>query len=223
VQLQVDEAFQQSLLEEILPATCPEFEKATEDGTVFRIYRLGSLELRTVQEPGLPETLGVVFSDRKPAWNLKSANGPALVGGDEKIAKGKLYLEAVDGETRARLDQKWSSKTLDYCHYYLVLETESGNTMVTEKLADGSTVMVENPEGWEDRNSLAKLLMTIEDCNELNITYLNLKLVQINHNKPAAEGAMPSIRKRYAKLVMSMLSKGPRTSQKSRTRRPNKR
>eukprot|EP00930_Biecheleria_cincta_P043409 TRINITY_DN2980_c0_g1_i1.p1 TRINITY_DN2980_c0_g1~~TRINITY_DN2980_c0_g1_i1.p1 ORF type:complete len:1004 (-),score=206.03 TRINITY_DN2980_c0_g1_i1:259-3243(-) len=221
VPLQVDEAFQQSLLKDILPVTLPEFEKATEDGTVFRIYRLGSLELRTVQEPGLPETLGVAFSDRKPAWSLKSANSPGHVGGEEKIAKGKLYLEAVDGETRARLDQKWSSKTLDYCHYYLVLETESGDAIVTEKLADGSTIMVENPEGWEDRNSLAKLLMTIEDCKELNVTYRNLKLVQINHNKPAAEGAMPSIRKRYAKMVMSMLCKGPRTSQKSRTRRLN--
>ena len=48
---QVDATFQQALLEEVLPTAAPEFHKATEDGVVFRIYRLGSLEVRTTQDP----------------------------------------------------------------------------------------------------------------------------------------------------------------------------
>ena len=42
----------------VLPVAAPEFNKATEDGVVFRIYRIGSLEVRTIQEPGSSEPLG---------------------------------------------------------------------------------------------------------------------------------------------------------------------
>ena len=33
-----------TLLEDVLPKASPEFEKATEDGAQFRIYRIGALE-----------------------------------------------------------------------------------------------------------------------------------------------------------------------------------
>jgi hypothetical protein len=45
----------------LLSAT-PVFEKCSEEGTCFRIYREGALELRTIQEPFGEETLGAVFS-----------------------------------------------------------------------------------------------------------------------------------------------------------------
>lgn len=78
-------------------------------------------------------------------------------------------MEAIDMETARRLDQKWSSKRLDYCHHYVVLETEEKNVILTEKLPDGTTLMVVNPDGLEDRNSLAKLLAVVEDCKEMEV------------------------------------------------------
>eukprot|EP00439_Symbiodinium_sp_Y106_P020155 s1099_g2.t1 len=42
--LEVDEAFKRGLLENVLPAAAPEFNQVTEDGIVFRIYKIGSLE-----------------------------------------------------------------------------------------------------------------------------------------------------------------------------------
>ena len=44
--LEVDEAFQRGLLENVLPSAAPEFNQVTEDGIVFRIYKIGSLEAR---------------------------------------------------------------------------------------------------------------------------------------------------------------------------------
>ena len=170
VQLQVDSNFQQTLLDDVLPVAAPEFHKSTEDGTVFRIYRLGSLEVRTIQEREGPEEVGVVFSTRAPTWDLaagKSSGKP--IRDDEKIVRGRIYVEAIDVETARRLDQKWSSKRLDYCHHYVVLDTEEQNVIVTEKLPDGTTMMVVNPEGVEDRNSLAKLMATAEDCKDMDV------------------------------------------------------
>ena len=151
VQLQVDANFEQTLFSDVLPSAAPEFQKSTEDGTVFRIYRLGSLEVRTIQEPEGNEQIGVVFSSRAPTWDL--ASGKSRPGkpirDDEKIVRGSIYVEAIDVETSRRLDQKWSSKRLDYCHHYVVL--------------------VVNPEGVEDRNSLAKLMATAEDCKDMDV------------------------------------------------------
>lgn len=42
--------------QEVLPDTAPVFEKSAEDGTVFRIYRFGTLEVRTMQERGGPRS-----------------------------------------------------------------------------------------------------------------------------------------------------------------------
>merc|ERR1719401_2827635 len=48
----------------VLASTEPLFDQSTEEGTRFRIYQAGGLELRTTQEPGGEETLGAVFSIR---------------------------------------------------------------------------------------------------------------------------------------------------------------
>ena len=42
--LEVDANFEQTLLNDILPLAAPEFNKITEDGVAFRIYKIGSLE-----------------------------------------------------------------------------------------------------------------------------------------------------------------------------------
>ena len=43
--LEVDSVFEQTLLNDILPMAAPEFNKITEDGVAFRIYKIGSLEV----------------------------------------------------------------------------------------------------------------------------------------------------------------------------------
>ena len=47
---------------------------------------------------------------------------------------------------------------------------EDQNVILTEKFPDGSTMMAVNPEGVEDRNSLAKLMATVEDCKDMDVT-----------------------------------------------------
>ncbi|CAK9112784.1 Uncharacterized protein SCF082_LOCUS52291 [Durusdinium trenchii] len=220
VQLQVDSNFQQTLLDEVLPVAAPEFQKSTEDGIIFRIYRLGSLEVRTIQEPEGQEEVGVVFSTRAPTWDLSASKSSGkAIRDDEKVVRGRIYVEAIDIETARRLDQKWSSKRLDYCHHYVVLETEEENVIVTEKFPDGTTMMVVNPEGVEDRNSLAKLLATAEDCKDMDVAVGKVKLLQINHHRKDPEGASPSLRKRYAKAVFCMLRRQVRKT-KGLDRRP---
>ncbi|OLP96686.1 hypothetical protein AK812_SmicGene21056 [Symbiodinium microadriaticum] len=205
VQLQVDATFQQTLLNDVLPVAAPEFNKATEDGVVFRIYRIGSLEVRTIQEPGSSESVAVVFSTRAPSWGHAQRKAVKEAHGPEKVVRGRLYLEALDAESARRLDMRWSSKRSDYCHYYVVLETEGNNTIVTEKLADGSTLMFMNPDGLEDRNSMAKLLSTSEDCREMNVDVARIRQLQITSNRKLPEGACPSMRKHYARSVFALV------------------
>jgi len=205
VQLQVDATFQQTLLNDVLPVAAPEFNKATEDGVVFRIYRIGSLEVRTIQEPASSESVAVVFSTRAPSWGHVQRKAVKEAHGAEKLVRGRLYLEALDAESARRLDMRWSSKRSDYCHYYVVLETEGNNTIVTEKLADGSTLMFMNPDGLEDRNSMAKLLSTSEDCREMNVDVAKIRQMQITGNRKLPEGACPSMRKHYARSVFALV------------------
>merc|ERR1712154_218299 len=51
-----------AMLEQVVQAGTPVFDKTTEDGVTFRTYRAGSLEVRTVQEINGKETIGAVFS-----------------------------------------------------------------------------------------------------------------------------------------------------------------
>merc|ERR1719464_66306 len=47
-------------------ASEPTFNKLTEDGARFRIYKVGNVELRTIQEHDGEETVGAVFSSCGP-------------------------------------------------------------------------------------------------------------------------------------------------------------
>merc|ERR1712051_371726 len=53
---------EESLLDEVLASTIPLFDKKTEDGTRFLIYRLGSLEVRATQAFDGKRVIGAVFS-----------------------------------------------------------------------------------------------------------------------------------------------------------------
>jgi len=191
VKLQVDASFQKSLEQDILPAAAPEFSKATEDGVTFRIYSIGTLEIRTTQAASGTEEVGAVFSRRAHAWKPAGMTQKDALE-SEKLVKAKLYVEAESSEV-----------ALDKCNYFVVVETEKGNVIVTEKLADGSTTWIVNPDNMEDRNSLAKLLGTVDGKDE-SATVEKLKISQISFHSSSGK-ASGCEKKRYARAILRLL------------------
>merc|ERR1712183_867808 len=100
------------LLETVTKYTTPVFERSTEDGTTYRIYRLGSLELRSAQEHGGQEELGAVFSTRAPPMQAPSAEE------QEKSSKEKERITKV-----TEYVENDSDKGAVTYRYYVVLET----------------------------------------------------------------------------------------------------
>jgi hypothetical protein len=174
---------QNMVLECLLKTSTPIFEQCTEEGLRFRIYRVGSLEVRTTQEAEGAETVGAVFSIRSKAVEP----GCACIEGQEKINTVMECVEHAFDFTTNRLGLG--------CRYYLVLETEDGNKIVTERLEDGSLTWIENPEDLEDRNSLAKV--TRCDTPDTSITVDEL----LAYRAKLMEGVPPSS-KRYAQAVL---------------------
>merc|ERR1719326_441382 len=93
--------------EQVLKSCAPAFEKQTEDGMTFRIYRMGSLEARTTQAHDGKESVGVIFSVRD---RLDCSSEHAQLG-PEKIQKVTEYVERAPSE----------SQNNDF-RYYVVLE-----------------------------------------------------------------------------------------------------
>lgn len=138
---------QGAMLCEHLRTSAPIFDKSTEEGLRFRIYRLGSLEVRTTQESGGEEVIGAVFSIRNQAPKTNASKAKSIED-KEKIIKATEYVERtfVFGNDAIGLKRR----------FYLVLETEKENKIVTERLNDGQLSWIGNPDDLEDRNSLAK-------------------------------------------------------------------
>merc|ERR1711972_996249 len=159
--------------------------KSTEDGTQFRVYKLGSLEVRTTKECDGKEVIGAVYSHvaveedkvRRSATNLA------------RVAKVVEYVEQVqqcDDTSRAR------------CHYYLVLKTDQGDAILTEQLPDGTAMWRENPVGLEDRNSLAKVTRTAE-CHGAGVIMLDLRKYKDQYVRSGARVSS----KHYAQAMFS--------------------
>lgn len=130
------------MLSGILKTTVPLFDKKTEDGMFFRVYRVGSLEVRTTQEHGSEETVCAIFSMRDSQAPFESAPQGEKIHQQAKIKKATEYVES----------------TATGRGYYVVFQTEKGHRIRTERLADGRVTWEENPANLEDRNSLAKIL-----------------------------------------------------------------
>eukprot|EP00434_Breviolum_minutum_P009356 symbB.v1.2.008245.t1/scaffold515.1/size193321/7 len=182
-----DETFATVLVHDILPTAAPEFKKQTEDGSTFRIYQIGSLEVRSTQVKFAQEKVGAIFSSRAPAWQLKCAsNAPQ----DDLLQECKVFIEAADGHMPSGKQPH---------HFYLVFKTVKENIIVVEQLADGSRSVAVNPRNLEDRNSLAKQLFTA-DCSA-GVTTGALSKIQ-------PQGGVPSLqaRKQFAKLVFQQMT-----------------
>lgn len=140
--------------DEVLKSASPAFHKKTEDGMSFRIYRVGSLEVRTIQEHDGKETVGAVFSVRAEGHEQIAGGVVRSAAGREKIVKVTQYVHKVN--SGAALKSKYS---IDY-YYYVVLETDQGSTILTRQMGDGTVTWEENLVDLEDRNSLAKVIRT---------------------------------------------------------------
>lgn len=131
----------------IIKEVKPMFDKCTEDGMRFRIYRVGTIEVRTTQEYDAEEKVGVVYSIRQnPKGRPKST-----IWSGERIVKVTEYVEQTKSD-----DEKLG------CSYYLVMETDKGNVISTEKIASNIATWEENGADIDDRNSLAKVIRTGE-------------------------------------------------------------
>eukprot|EP00747_Dinoflagellata_sp_TGD_P123293 gnl/TRDRNA2_/TRDRNA2_173791_c1_seq3.p1 gnl/TRDRNA2_/TRDRNA2_173791_c1~~gnl/TRDRNA2_/TRDRNA2_173791_c1_seq3.p1 ORF type:complete len:359 (-),score=80.07 gnl/TRDRNA2_/TRDRNA2_173791_c1_seq3:57-1043(-) len=136
----------------MLKTATPVFDKSSEDGIQFRIYKFGSLEVRTTQKPNDKEIIGVVFS---LSPSVHASTQTRSVNEKERVVKATEYVERAN-------------RSAGY-QFYTVLETEYGNMIASAALEDGSMSWEENPKDLEDHNSLAKVLRSA-DCSHASIT-----------------------------------------------------
>merc|ERR1712242_271834 len=137
---------QAHMLEDALESVVPDFDKETEDGSRFSIYRIGSLEVRTITEPDCEPVIGAVFSLHAPSEQK------SVISEQEETVKATEYVERVGLEFQV----------------YVTLETNQKNFLVVEELDDGTLHFDENPLNLEDRISLAKVLRSAE-CSSMTV------------------------------------------------------
>merc|ERR1712176_183912 len=137
---------QAHMLEDALESVVPDFDKVTEDGSRFSIYRIGSLEVRTIAEQDCEPVIGAVFSVHAPTEDKQA------ILEQEEVVKATEYVERAGLEFQV----------------YVVLETDQRNKLVVEEMDDGSLRFEENPSNLEDRTSLAKVLRTAK-CSSTTV------------------------------------------------------
>jgi len=177
-----------SVIGDSLKCSTPVFDKSTEDGTRYRIYRFSSLEVRTIQKQSENELIGIVFSIRSAHHQ---GNRAACLGDNEKIFKVTEYVER---DVRASENEPDDRPTY---HYYVALETEFGNTVVMEKCAE-QLAWEENPMGLDARNSMAKVVRVLTVRTDVK------RLKDFHSSSHSA--ADTSSCKRYAEGIVSCAS-----------------
>lgn len=173
---------EQQVVDGILKSVAATFNKTSEDGTCFRIYRAGDLELRTLQAHDGKEVLGAAFAHGVLA-SEEAACGSAA---EERIIKATAFVEAAEGEAR---------------RFFIVYETEGGHRIATEKLEDGSVAWQENPRNLQARSSAARVLFSTDECGAgLAVGELKSSLVA---GCSAGARASQSERKRYVQGALA--------------------
>jgi len=140
------------LLQEALQSATAMFDKRAEDGMRFRVYKIGSLQVRTTQEHGGDETIGMVFSTCVPSQAVPFGRQAQSIKDHERIVKATEYVERTGSSVEFKS--------------YAVLETEEGNSIVIEKTV---VPWAENPASLDDRNSQAKVIRS-QDCRDSGAT-----------------------------------------------------
>jgi len=184
-------------LEDLRPAA-PAFDKAAEDGTRFRVYRRGGLEVRTTQEPDGQEAIGAVFSTGAAVQlSLRGKQG-RRADASSTVLKATEYVRAAEGRPDAGPR---------FC-CYVVLETEEGATVLTEQQEDGTVSWEEAPEDLEQRKAQAKAVRSA-DCSKAGVSLRDVRAFAGQQAADAAgAGASQSARKRYAQAAYALASQG---------------
>jgi hypothetical protein len=208
--LQARSGFQQQvpLFEYLVQSAAPVFDRSAEDGTRFRIYRLGGLEVRSTQMYNGKEVIGAVFSVRAPIAGITAFESETRTDMRETISKVTEYVERVQNTQSGR-------------RYYVVFETAQGNQVVTEKLKDGTVTWDENPTDLHERNAFARVLRST-DCTLSGTTARDMKrhcdLVGKRYSRGdqysrgAYEQAIGSFQRRAVATVLTSVSVGGATS-----------
>jgi len=187
---------QADLLREALRAATPVFDRRTEDGMWFRIYKLGDLEVRTTQpQHSAEEEVGAVFSTRTAAARSGGfvARAPRALAERDRVQKVTEYVERSEGGRAT----------------FVVLEAEGGGMALTEELADGTVVWKENPMDLEIRTSMAKVIRSA-DCEKAGVTFGDMKAFQVSQDGRNWPKASRSRRKRYVQLAFCKAVDEPR-------------
>eukprot|EP00416_Gambierdiscus_australes_P015979 CAMPEP_0171060456 /NCGR_PEP_ID=MMETSP0766_2-20121228/3852_1 /TAXON_ID=439317 /ORGANISM="Gambierdiscus australes, Strain CAWD 149" /LENGTH=651 /DNA_ID=CAMNT_0011516045 /DNA_START=79 /DNA_END=2034 /DNA_ORIENTATION=- len=158
-----------------------EFDRSTEDASRFRIYRLRSIEVRTIQENGCEEGIGAVFSIRSSLDMCRPVLQDWSVGFHEHIRKASIYVERMllSLDTSRLGQSSRRTVTQNSCHYYVVLDTEQSTQLSIERHLDGQVLLESHPEAVADRNSFAKVVfsttqvarMTAGDVKRQQVAY----------------------------------------------------
>mmetsp|Transcript_43762 Transcript_43762/g.126445 ORF Transcript_43762/g.126445 Transcript_43762/m.126445 type:complete len:1161 (+) Transcript_43762:61-3543(+) len=164
----------------MLKTAAPVFDKRTEDGTRFRIYRVSSFEVRTTQRHDEKEVIEVVFSSVSTP-QAHPSGGERSAAEDEKVIKVTEYVEGVKGT-----EPEGPSPGLPH-HYFAVVTTAAGSMIVTERLADGALAWAANPEGLGSRCALAR----VTGCSSTGGAGLSLADLRA----PQAEGSRAAWRR----------------------------
>jgi hypothetical protein len=176
----------------IMRHSTPLFDMATEDGLRFRVYQAGCLEVRTTQARSGKEQIGAVFSFRAPLQTDPWDPWDECVKEQERPVKATEYVEWA-WECRDSV----SGDYVKNCHFYVVLEDEHGNRVLTEQSGSGKTLWVENPEDLEDRTALAKVIASTS-CVE-GASFRQLREYQSKCGCPSRRAQASS--QRYARRV----------------------
>jgi len=181
---------QTEVLRKAVKSASPAFDRCTEDGMRFRVYKLGSRQVRTMAELDGEESVGAVFSIRPSRTCLAVARSVGHLTEHDKVVKVTEYVMRGSSATIARRS-------------YVVLETESGHAIVTEKLGDGSVTWEEMTGDLELRNSLAKVVRSAVCSGKGNgATAGEMMVLRAEQGRSGHAGAASrSQRKRYAQLA----------------------
>mmetsp|Transcript_46664 Transcript_46664/g.107837 ORF Transcript_46664/g.107837 Transcript_46664/m.107837 type:complete len:877 (+) Transcript_46664:102-2732(+) len=180
------------------------FDGCTEEGTRFRIYRTGSLELRSTQEIHGEEIPGVVFS-RFAALHTQPKCLNAKGMEEEEILKVKQYVEHSGLPARRGMPTWQELLPPPDSRSYIVLETSKGNALVTEVLGDGQVACAVNPPGLEARNSLAKVAREV-DTGRAHVTVRRLMSLQNGQVYSPRGTSVRSMRKHYAREIFQHIA-----------------
>jgi len=165
------------------------FDKTTEDGTRFRIYRSGGLEVRTVQEHDGKEDVGVVFAVSASMQASLFGGSQETVQESERIEKVTEYVEsaATDLQPLAR-------------NFYIVAETTAGNVVVTEMLENGAVALEANPAGLPNRNARAAVVRSV-DCGAAAACVRDMNACRERGLPSGSSRASVADRKHYAQVA----------------------